>query len=624
MKRFAVFSLLVVVAMVFNACAAPTPQVVTVKETVVVEKEKVVQATVVVEKEKVVEKPVEKAVVVTATPVPPTAVPQVPKEKQMGGTLNIWLPNGWPDKAWPYLTNWESTFAVSPMAEFLFWPKPDGTLEPLLGLSYTVSPDGLVYTVKLRPNVKWHDGTPFTAEDVRYTHWMHAHPKLVPLGWLYTGLTLKDYVKFNQGKAEDITGIKVIDDLTIQYTLDSPDASFPRTFMTGSQIPVLPKHKVSALPEATRFNNNDPYWYTNPVGTGPYKFVKYVEDQYIEYARNDNWWGGKVGPEKLFMKISSPEVAMIALEKGELDYMYPTNLTEIKRLQANPKIELLEAKNLGQWFGLIPNYMTMNGAWRNPKAKQALLMSVDRQAYVNTILQGYGAVRDSPFDGTPYACPTLKRYTYDPVAADKLWIEAGWPKEKRGGWTMDFMSWLGNKPRLDYLPILQEAVRKLGFKANVDLIDNSLIDGYLDGDGPRGKDWDTMVLLWGPGADPQGMSFLSDPTSKTNSGMWGCPDAWNPSISLEQALKACWKYENARVSELFSLTAKETDPAKRTKYFQEIDCILNQEIPFFTTAAPSFILSKSKRLQGVDWPTEASLGWWMALYRPGDFWLWQQ
>ena len=48
----------------------------------------------------------------------------------MGGTLNVWLPNGWPDKAWPYLTNWESTFAVSPMAEGLFWPKPDGTLEP--------------------------------------------------------------------------------------------------------------------------------------------------------------------------------------------------------------------------------------------------------------------------------------------------------------------------------------------------------------------------------------------------------------------------------------------------------------------------------------------------------------
>jgi peptide/nickel transport system substrate-binding protein len=626
MKRHLPLFMIVVMltSTILSACATPTPQVVEKVVTQVVEKEKVVQATVVVEKEKVVEKPVEKPVVVTATPVPPTAVPQVPKEKQMGGTLNVWLPNGWPDKAWPYLTNWESTFAVSPMAEYLFWPKPDGTVEPLLGQSATVSADGLVWTVKLRPNVKWHDGTPFTAEDVRYTHWMHAHPKLVPLGWLYNGLTIKDYTAFNAGKAADITGIKVIDDLTIQYTLDSPDASFARTFLVGNQIPILPKHKVSALPEATRFNNKDPYWYTNPVGTGPYKFVKYVEDQYIEYARNDNWWGGKVGPEKLFMKISSPEVALIALEKGELDYMYPTNLSEIKRLQANPNIELIEAKNGAQFFGLIPNYMTMKGAWRDPKVKQAFLKSIDRQGYVNTIMQGFGAVRDSPFDGSAYACPTIKRWTYDPVEAEKLWTAAGWPKEKRGEWTMDFMSWLGNKPRLDYLPIMQEAMRKLGFKANVDLIDNSLITDYYSGKGPRGKDYDTTVLLWGPGADPQGMSFLSDPTSKTNSGMWGCPDSWDPNIKLEDAQKTCWKYENARVSELFALTAKETDPAKRIKYFQEIDCILNEEIPFFVTAAPSFVLSKSKRLQGVQWETGASLGLWMALYRPGDLWLWQK
>jgi peptide/nickel transport system substrate-binding protein len=625
MKRFATLVvLLIVVSMLLPACAAPAPQV--IKEVVTVEVEKKVVETVQVEVPKEVIKVETQIVekVVEATPVPPTAVPQAPTEKQMGGTLNVWLPNGWPDKAWPYLTNWESTFAVSPMAEGLFWPKPDGTLDPMLATSFDVSQDGLVYTVHLRDGVKWHDGTPFTCEDVRYTHWMHANPKLKPLGWLYTGLTIKDYKAFNEGKAPDITGIKCIDPLTVEYTLDSPDASFPRTFLVGNQIPILPKHKVEALPEETRFNNNDPYWTTDPVGTGPYKFVQYVEDQYIEYARNDDWWGGKVGPEKLFMKIMSPEVAMIALEKGELDYMYPTNLTEIKRLQADPNIDLVEAQNKGQWFGLIPNDMTMDGAWRNPKIKQALLKSVDRQGYVDTILQGYGRVIDSPFDGTAYACPTLTRWTYDPVEADKLWTEAGWPKEKRGEWIMDFMSWLGNKPRLDYLPILQEAVRKLGFKANVDLIDNSLIDQYLGGNGPRGKDYDTQVLLWGPGADPQGMSFLADPTSSTNAGMWGCPDAWNPDIPKEQAFKTCWLYTNPRVQELFTLTAKETDPAKRTQYFQEIDCILNQEIPFFETAAPSFVLSKSKRLQGVNWPDGASLGLWMQLYRPGDFWLWQQ
>jgi hypothetical protein len=123
MKRFATLVvLLIVVSMLLPACAAPQPQVVEKIVTQVVEQK--------VEVEKIVTQVVEKTVVetqvVVATPVPPTAVPQAPTEKQMGGTLNVWLPNGWPDKAWPYLSNWESTFAVSPMAEGLFWPKPDG------------------------------------------------------------------------------------------------------------------------------------------------------------------------------------------------------------------------------------------------------------------------------------------------------------------------------------------------------------------------------------------------------------------------------------------------------------------------------------------------------------------
>ena len=324
MKRYPLIAALVVFAMLLTACGAPaSPQIVEkiVKETVVVQKEKVVPQTVVVEQTKVVEK--EKQVVVTVTPVPATAVPVAPTEKQMGGTLNIWLPNGWPDKSWAYLGNWESAFAVSPMSQNLFWVKADGTLDPLLGKSVTVSPDGLIYTVKLREGVKWQDGEPFTADDVAYSIMLHAHPKLQPLGWIYSGLTLKDYLNFHNGKADSITGITVVDPLTIEFTLDSPDASFPKTFLPGFQTPILPKHIVEKLDQAQVLDNTDPYWYTKPIGTGPYRFVQYVEDQYIEYApQRQLGGGGKVGPDKLFMKISSPEVAMIGLEKGEIDYMY--------------------------------------------------------------------------------------------------------------------------------------------------------------------------------------------------------------------------------------------------------------------------------------------------------------
>ena len=134
MRRYVFMAVLVIAAML--AACAPTPQVIEVPKEVIVEKEKVVTVevekqvevekkvveTVVVEKEKQVE------VVVTATPVPPTAVPQVPTEKQMGGTLNVWLPNGWPDVSWLHLSNWESTWATSPMREPLFFNLPDGTM----------------------------------------------------------------------------------------------------------------------------------------------------------------------------------------------------------------------------------------------------------------------------------------------------------------------------------------------------------------------------------------------------------------------------------------------------------------------------------------------------------------
>ena len=390
----------------------------------------------------------------------------------------------------------------------------------------------------------------------------------------------------------------MIDPLTIEFTLDSPDASFPRTFLIGNQIPILPKHKVEALPEETRFNNNDPYWYTNPVGTGPYKFVQYVEDQYIEYARNDDYWGGKPGPEKLFMKIMGPEVAMIALEKGELDYMYPTNLSEVNRLQANPNIDVVEATNLGQWFGLIPNDMTMNGAWRDPKIKQALLKSVDREGYVKTILQGYGKVRDSPFQGTAYECPTLTKWTYDPVEADKLWTEAGWPKEKRGEWVMDFMSWLGNQAA-SRLP-----ADHAGGRAEAGLQGQRRPDRQLPyyriPQWARARAARTMIPRCSSGVRaPTRRACPSLPTRPPRpTPACGAAPMLEPRDSRRRGLKTCWLYENPRVQELFALTAKETDPEKRIKYFQEMDCIFNQELPVFTTAAPSFTLEQEQAAAG--------------------------
>jgi len=320
------------------------------------------------------------------------------------------------------------------------------------------------------------------------------------------------------------------------------------------------------------------------------------------------------------MKIASPEAAIVALQKGEIDLVSPVALTEIARLKADPNVVVVEAENTGSWWGLEINYYASNGLWKNPKAKQAFLYSVDRQAYVNAILQGYGVVRDSFFDGTMYACPTMTRYTYDPEKAEALWNEIGLTKEKRAEITIDLMSWLGIKARLDYLPIAQEYLRKMGFKANVDLIDNALEPEYTMGEGPRGKEWDFHVLWYGPGADPGSIDPWLRPGQSSNAGYRTWPGRPGPDGKKPDA----YYWENPRVTELLDKAKVEADAEKRKAYFQEIDCIWNEELPSFTTVAPSNFAATSPRLQGLDWANMAALGQPSALWKPGDLWVWQK
>ena len=591
------------------------------KETVmqtVIQKETVMQT--VIEKETVMQTVVEEKeveVVVTATPVPPTAVPEVPTEPQPGGTLSIWLPNGWPDKAWTHTSHWESGWAIGPMVEGLFFNLPDGTQEPLLATGWEVSDDNLVYTVHLREGVKWHDGEPFTADDVVYTFNLGYHPDKMPVPGVRHGSTLSGLVAYTEGEGGDaIQGIEAIDDNTVQFTLDSPDAGFANLFLGGSPS-MVPKHILETFDKDALMSGTGDYWTTNPIGTGVFKFVKYETDQYLEFERFADHWSDRPGPDKLFMKIASPEVAIVLLQKGEVDFVNPLQLTEVSRLREDPNVVILEAQNNAQWYGLEHNTYTLDGLWTNPKANQALLYSIDRQAYVDSILQGFGVVRHSFFDGTAYECPTMVEYNYDPEKAEELWNEIGLDREARGEIVIDLMSWLGIKARLDYLPIMQEYLRQMGFKVNVDIIDNALEPEYHDGTGPRGMDWDIHVLLYGPGSDPGTYIAFADPESKAN---WGYR-AWpTPSDQREDA----YIWSNPRVNELLPLAREEADPQKRIEIFQELDCIFNEELPALMTASPSLMAARSSRLQGVDWQAWAGLANWTSIYKIENMWLWEQ
>jgi peptide/nickel transport system substrate-binding protein len=553
---------------------------------------------------------------VTAVPEEEPVAAEPPSEPQSGGDLRVWQPNGWPEQSWPHRSNWESGWAIGPMAETLFFPLPDGTMEPLLGTGYEVSDDGLVYTLNLREGVTWQDGEPFTADDVVYSIHLRNSPNLRPLSGVRQGTTIVDMLAYHNGEAESISGIEIVDDHTIQFTLESPDAGFARLFLGNELLEIVPEHIVSQLDPEEVNNGTAEYWYTNPIGTGPYKFVQYQTDQFIEYERYDDYWGGAPGPDRLFMEISNAEVANVKLQRGELHLMNPILATDMDVLESAPGVEVMVAENNAQWYGMEMNYFTEDGLWRNPKAKQAFLYSIDRQAYVNSILQGQGVVRHSFFDGTPYACPTMTEYNYDPEKAAALWAEIG---VNPADVTIDLMSWLGLNARRDYLPIAQEYLGAQGFKVNVDFIDNSLITDYVNGNGARGADWDFHVLLFGPSADPGVILPFITPGRGENWGYRSWPESPNPATGRKDNAV---DYTNPALPALIEQALVETDPAARTEIYQQIDCIWNEDLPAFMTASPSILAARSTGLQGTDWQNNAGLAIWTRMYKPGDWWIW--
>jgi ABC-type transport system substrate-binding protein len=313
------------------------------------------------------------------------------------------------------------------------------------------------------------------------------------------------------------------------------------------------------------------------------------------------------------MRISTPDVALVSLQKGDIDLVNPLDPTAIPGLKGLPTVQFVEGKDSSQWYGLERNFFSKNGMWRNPKAVQGLWYAIDRQAYVNSILQGYGVVRNSFYDGTPYACPSLTKYDYKADMAKQLWGEVGMPKDQ----PITFMSWTGIKPRLDFLPIAQAAVQKLGYKSEVDIIDNSLIDDYINGKGPRGKNWDFHVLLYGMGADPGTPEAFVDPKSTSN---WGYR-TWPEEPDASGKKHPAWVYDNAKMSALLVQGRQESDPTKRAAIYQQIDCMWNQDLPCLMIASPSHMIAMSTRLQGVDWQTNAGIGEWTTMFKPGNYWV---
>ena len=277
---------------------------------------------------------------------------------------------------------------------------------PRLAQRWDYDPHTLTYTFYLAEQVEWHDGKPFTAEDVKFT---------------FDAIMDEDNPSVNACDYTDVAEITVVDAYTVSFRLTAENAAF-LDYMT---MPILPKHCL----QGEDWQTSDFFW--EPVGTGPYRLTDWERGESITLKRNKQYFAGPASIRKIVFQIL-PDIGerYELLLQGELD-LAQISYEDAQSAEGGPLT--LYPMATADYRGILYNFR--NPYWRyNADLIPALCYGVDRQAIVDAVLLGMGEVAYSPLQRNIYGSSAMEQYTYDPDKAQSLLGELGCELDGQGYW----------------------------------------------------------------------------------------------------------------------------------------------------------------------------------------------
>lgn len=418
--------------------------------------------------------------------------------------------------------------------------------QPSLAESFTVSDDGLVFTFNLRQDVVWHDGEPFTAEDVAFTLTAAVQPDN-PTFWGPSLSTLQGMDAFTNGEADSIEGLNVIDDFTVEITLASPSMSILDTL---SFVGILPEH---ILGDVAPIDLKDHEFFTqSPIGTGPFKIVEVVEDQFVRLERHDDYFLG--APNLAGINFFYPDSTTVAagFETGEIDISSSLPAEDVERFLDNPDYNVVF-----QPSSVFCN-VTAN-VERVPKTvRHAIQFAIDRETITSELFLDQQLSK--PFYhhlGQEFLQPNPneKELGYDPDKSRALIQEAIDAGEWDPDYVMDYL-FSGEEPSEEIL-FIQQYLQDVGLNSEFHAAGDraAFNKAYLED-----HDFDIVSGCNAYGPEPDSVNIY-----------YRC--GYGSEEGGFNASQIC----NERVDELLEAGRAETDFEARVGIYQELQGIMDDE-----------------------------------------------
>jgi peptide/nickel transport system substrate-binding protein len=454
-----------------------------------------------------------------------------------------------------------SGFIMSTVYDSLVRYKP-GTTEVIPGVAekWDVSADGLTYTFRLRPGLKFSDGTPLDAKAVVWNvdrQLNKANPQ-----YIYNTGPVEGYEDFTYG---DLATYKALDDLTVEFVFKQPSAPFLNSMAMVWNGLVSP---AAAAQWGKDYRNH-------PLGSGPFIFREWRQRDQVILDANPAYWGGKPKVDHLiFKELPDAQAAVLALKRGEIQILGDVSTQTLPAIKADPGLEILTQPGLAVSGVALP----VNVApFTDQRVRQAVNYAVDKDAINKALFNGLAVPMTSPLPQAQWGFDaSIKGYPYDPEKAKALLKEAG----VAAGTKVELLTY--NSPR-GYNPAgpnlavaIQGYLKKVGIDASVRQLE---VGGFFQ-TVRSGKYTGMAMEGWtGDNGDPD--NFIGE--------MWGAKNI--PVVN--------WLgYKNDKLETLLADALKVADPVKRTAIYADAQKIVVDDAPWIFVNSTLQVRAISKKVKG--------------------------